>query len=685
MVTGFCDNIAINVLIDTGASVSLISTRMVEQLDIISNTTPTSIKVAGLSKKLLPMRGEIKLPISISNTQIEHKFVVCDLITEDILAGNDVLEKIGAQIDFTNCVFYTTFGSQNFLTKPNKLIKRYKVKCHKTVTIPANSVHHFHGKINLNKRLQNYEGVIFGDKKLAEATGLCVENALAYSNENIVPIRYINPLPYEVTVTKNRIVAFMEPLENGMSIRGVHRVTENNEYDATIDLERLPDAEPEEVTREEGKWEDLDRLYEELRVNDVDLQPHLKGKLKELLAEFSHCFSRDKHDLGRASFYEACLNLKRDYVAKWIPSREIPYRLKPHMDKEISKLMESGQIERCKHSYWNSRVFCVLKPDGKSLRMVQYMRQLNLQTLPDNFELPKINTIMDKMSECEYLTSFDFTKGFNQIRPITAFTYDGNRHQWATMVMGQRSYSSSFARCMSQLFYKVPFQALICFLDDVLIGANTAEEHIKRLRYVLSRLSWGNLKISTGKTQLMKKEVRFLGQLISKEGLRIDPNRKDAILKLQAPKTVKQLQNALNYNRSYIKDFGKISIPLYKLLQKKARFNWDEACQQAFEDLKTAITEAQTMAIPQFDDPHNSYVLVIDSSKKAHGAVLTQLINGERRVISYFSKAVSQHMQKLGATRLEFLGSQCWQAHRGPLFFTLFSFRLIRSRSTGSI
>ena len=94
MVTGFCDNIAINVLIDTGASVSLISTRMVEQLDIISNTTPTSIKVAGLSKKLLPMRGEIKLPISISNTQIEHKFVVCDLITEDILAGNDVLEKL---------------------------------------------------------------------------------------------------------------------------------------------------------------------------------------------------------------------------------------------------------------------------------------------------------------------------------------------------------------------------------------------------------------------------------------------------------------------------------------------------------------------------------------------------------------------------------------------------------------
>ena len=78
MVTGFCDNIAINVLIDTGASVSLISTRMVEQLDIISNITPTSIKlkVAGLSKKLLPMRGEIKLPISISNTQIEHKFVV---------------------------------------------------------------------------------------------------------------------------------------------------------------------------------------------------------------------------------------------------------------------------------------------------------------------------------------------------------------------------------------------------------------------------------------------------------------------------------------------------------------------------------------------------------------------------------------------------------------------------------
>ena len=155
---------------------------------------------------------------------------------------------------------------------------------------------------------------------------------------------------------------------------------------------------------------------------------------------------------------------------------------------------------------------------------------------------------MDKMVECNYLSTFDFVKGFVQIgleeesRPLTAFTYDGNRYQWNRLPMGQTSSSSQFARCMAILFQKVPFQALICYLDDILIGSRTVEEHLKRLRFIFERLSWGGLKLSTKRTQLFKKEVKFLGNLISNKGLRVDQDRIKAIQELKEPKTVKQLQ-----------------------------------------------------------------------------------------------------------------------------------------------
>ena len=89
--------------------------------------------------------------------------------------------------------------------------------------------------------------------------------------------------------------------------------------------------------------------------------------------------------------------------------------------------------------------------------------------------------------------------------------------------------SSQFARAMAILFSNVPFQALISYLDDILVGSKTVEEHLKRLRFIFQRLSWGNLKVSPNKCQLFKKEVKFLGHRISNEGLKIDEDRIKAV------------------------------------------------------------------------------------------------------------------------------------------------------------
>eukprot|EP00116_Pleurobrachia_bachei_P000983 sb/3461245/ len=507
--------------------------------------------------------------------------------------------------------------------------------------------------------------MIVGNKNLPSTIGICIANSLVHSTGSLVPIRCVNPLPCDVTLYKNRILASMFPIDQSYRVQTMAKL--KGKYDSSIDIARLPDAKTEVQTIEEGQWEDIEQLYEQLKVDQLDISENSKSRVKQLIKQYNHCFSRHKFDLGEATFFEANIQLRKDYIARWIPSRPVPYNLKKHLDNEVQTLIDSGQIETCNTpSRWNSPIFLVKKPGSKeNYRLIQDLRQLNANCLPDQFALPNVNSIMDQMTECNWLTSIDFTKGFNQIRldqesrPLTAFSYNNTRHQWARLVMGQTSSSSQFARCMTMLFSKVPFQALICFLDDVLIGSDSEEDHIDKLQFVLERLSWGNIKISPSKTQLFKKQVKFLGHIISKKGISVDPTRINAITALDNPRTTKQLQRflgALNYNRNFIRHFSKIAEPLYQLLRKGRKFEWNSKAQSAFEGLKEVLTKAPVLAIPQYDDPHDSYVLTIDSCKIGHGGTLTQQIDGKRRTISFWSKAVPQHQQKMGATRLEFLG-----------------------------
>ena len=139
--------------------------------------------------------------------------------------------------------------------------------------------------------------------------------------------------------------------------------------------------------------------------------------------------------MGCCSYYEAKLNLKPGYTPKWIPSRNISYKLQPILDEEIENLEKYGQIEPCNFSLWNSQIFMFSKPGG-SHRLVVDGRAVNKNLLRDSYNLPKIKNLLDNMHECNYLSNFDFTSSFTQIqlekhsRPITAFTINGKRMQW---------------------------------------------------------------------------------------------------------------------------------------------------------------------------------------------------------------------------------------------------------------
>lgn len=138
-------------------------------------------------------------------------------------------------------------------------------------------------------------------------------------------------------------------------------------------------------------------------------------------------------------------------------------------------------------------------------------------------------------------------------------------------------------------------QGIACwvFLDDVICIGHNLDEHNKRLRQVFDRLAMHNLKLQPEKCSFLRKEVIYLGHLISQDGIKPDPSKTIAVSSFPKPKTPKNIKSFLGlvgYYRRFIKNFADIAKPLTALLRKNVEFIWTNQCEIAFESLKTAIT-----------------------------------------------------------------------------------------------
>ena len=539
-----------------------------------------------------------------------------------------------------------------------------------------NTVSFISGDIGSKRENKSFEGIIEPYGKLAAENGIFVAKSMAYSENNKIPVQCLNVTDHVVTIYRGQFLGNFEPFmgfkeSNDVILENYDESSEftgnlsNESYDASMNIPRFIDDEDRRKT--EDKWDDIEELIEILEIDKSDVSEECKSEIKSLVREYSHCFSRDEYDVGKCTFYKAEIKLKQNAEPKWIPTRILPYKQQPFMEEQINKRMENGHIEYCPHSYWNTNLFLVAKKgnnSGNNWRMVQDARPINVMSLPDSFEAKKINSLLDSMGNCRIFSNFDFTSSFNNLeltdesKNITAFTYNGRQYQWNRMIMGHLASSSQWSRMFSQLFARVPFQGLEFYIDDLILGSLGEKEHVKRLEFVLKRLSWAGLKLNGRKTKLARAETTFCGHKLSSEGVRVDPDKLKPILDLQPPTSVKKLQSLLgmtNYMRHFIKHYATIARPLYDLLKKGRTFIWTPECQKSFELLKKSLTESPCLALPDITDALNSYELAIDASRSGFGATLSQIVNGKRRIISYYSKAVPNHQKRFGSTKLEFL------------------------------
>ena len=326
IVNATCAQQPVNLLIDTGAAMSLVNTRFIKQSNLMDSVQPTKTFIAGIGKNVMPLRGQIHLLVTIGERVTSHCYGVCDTLDNEFLVGLDLLNKLEASIDIPNKRLYLPGGSVEFYDKPIGINNRCKIRCNENVTLKANSMGYIWGKIALCNAKHNYEGIVEPYNQLANREGVFVTGSISYSKRNLIPIHYVNVMENDITLYKNQLVAFLEPLYNNsqgtktQGIKKVNRVTRDKvNGDCHVDIPRLPDAISVEETIENGRWKDPTVLHDKLGINQMKISESCKRDLKSLISEFSHCFARDRFDLGEASFYKARIELKRDYGAKSVP------------------------------------------------------------------------------------------------------------------------------------------------------------------------------------------------------------------------------------------------------------------------------------------------------------------------------------------------------------------------------
>ena len=412
---------------------------------------------------------------------------------------------------------------------------------------------------------------------------------------------------------------------------------------------------------------------ESREVIHTELPPHLQpiwesctenlttdqaSKVKDLLLKHSNVFAKDKNDLGRTDIVKHKINTGDTAPIKQAP-RRLPLAKREIMKTEIDRMLKQGIIEPSQ-SPWSAPIVLVTKKDGSTRFCVDY-RKLNSVTYKDSYPLPKIDESLDTLRGSNWFSTLDLQSGYFQVEmdpndaEKTAFTTTCGLYQFKVLSFGLCNAPATFERMMESVLSGLHWETCLLYIDDVIVFGDSFEQHLQRVAEVLERLEKVGLKVSPTKCQLFKRQVAFLGHIVSEDGISTDPNKITAVESWSTPKNVHELRSFLglcSYYRRFVEGFATIAKPLHRLTEKNSSFRWTQECQQAFDRLKQALITAPVLCYPT---TREDFVLDTDASGVGVGAVLSQLHNGVERVVAYFSKTLNKHERNYCITRKELL------------------------------
>ena len=264
--------------------------------------------------------------------------------------------------------------------------------------------------------------------------------------------------------------------------------------------------------------------------------------------------------------------------------------------------------------------------------------------------MPRIDDILAKLGKAKFFTTLDLRSGHHHIAldkdaiKKTAFVTPFGKLEYLKVPFGLAQAPSYFQNLMNKVLNGLNFT--FAFLDVIIIFSETAEQHLRHIQIVLNRLRQAKLKLKKSKCVFFKKELHYLGHLLTTDGVKPQLEKIKAISEMKPPKNqkgVREFLGMVRYYRIFISRFADAARPMTILTRKDSKLEWSDDCQTGFEYLQTCLTEAPILKYP---NPHKRYIVFTNASDQASSAVLTQEYldeNGEVKemLIAYLSAQFS--------------------------------------------
>lgn len=656
-VRGVVEGTEVSVLVDSGASVSLISSdfRMAVPTLRCRPLRKNYINSQAVNGQTLDTLGSVDVSFHLGQTSWWHTFHVLRESTQAVLLGLDFLAENRALLDLGRGVLEIGGESLPLLYRAQLIPECCNVSLADGVVIPPLSEAlvsvHVRPTGGAERPVTDFEGYL--EPNVPESAGLVVAHTVASVKNGVTVARVLNPTGEAVELKPGLHMGEFYPIQ-------------------ASDVTML-------VPSSSGATGVPSPTVPSVIVGDSPITEQQRGELQQLLSYFSDVFSPSDKNTGRCSLvkHHICTG---DHP----PVKQRAYRASPEkraeIEQQVARLLAEGLVEES-YSPWASPVVLVKKKGGQWRFCIDY-RRLNAVTIKDSHPLPRVDDSLDALAGSLWFSTLDFSNGYWQVdvaeedREKTAFTTGRGLYQWRAMPMGLSNSPATFQRMMELVLRGLPWHICLVYLDDILIYSRTFEDHLCHLEEVLTRIQSAGLKLNSKKCHFAQDHVVFLGHVVSRDGLRPDPRNTEKVMTWPTPTTVSEVRafvGLCSYYRRFVQNFSQHAAPLNHLASKNVPFKWTSECEAAFAFLKRCLTCSPIVALPDFSHPFRIYT---DASKDAVGAVLAQDRAGMERVVAYASRALT-HTQKQWSTFDRELWAVVWAVREFKHYVGLSTFTIV--------
>jgi hypothetical protein len=578
-VLGQVEDVPVRFLIDTGSTITIVSPTVYKRMQSSSSLEEVSFDVVQADGNSIDVLGLGHFEITVGPLRVVHPVIVGGLAFDGII-GMDYLTNNECKIDLKNQVL-KIYGSLVPLWKEGEGDSACRITVKEDVLIPGCHEKLIQGLV-MKKGAERMLNIVEGTEEITSRYGLLVGRSLADISRGKVLVRAMNPTVDDVILHAGTNIAVCQPVEEVIT-----NLTLNEESE----IQKRRSAKLNACYTNPTSLVP-DYLRDLCERSSTHLNDGQKASLSSLLCMYKDIFARDDMDLGRT---DKVMHTIDTGDAK--PIRQRPRRVPMHLQKEakeqVEKLLQNGLIEPST-SPWASPVVLVKKKDGSWRHCIDY-RALNNVTKKDAYSLPNISQTFDSLQGAKWFSTLDFCSGYLQVevdprdREKTAFVTREGLWQYRVMPFGLCNAVSTYERLMEHIFSGLVFDAMLIYIDDLIVFAKSWEEELQRLELVFQRIRDAKLKLKPKKCSLFQKEVLFLGHIVNEEGIATDESKIEAVKNWPIPKTVSECRSFLgfcSYYRKFIKDFSSIASPISHLTKKQVEYCWTDECMKAFQELK---------------------------------------------------------------------------------------------------